>query len=351
VSLGVHRKGPALPSALADRVARWTSGQIAALYPGCFALVMATGIISNAFFLEERRVVSDALLVVNLIAYPWLTVATVLRMLRFRARLWDDLVDPRLVFSFFNIVAGSAVFGLQFDLRGFGTVALALWLVALIVWFLLIYLSFGVLTFLNTAHVANVVHGGWLIAIVGTESLVILGTRIAAPLGDLGPSVFVLVHMLWGVGLALYGIFITLFAYRIFFFEVKPEDLTPLLWVVMGAAAISTNAGSTLLLTETRIPFLEAMRPFIDGVTLIMWAWATWWIPLLLLFGVWKHGVCRVPVSYTPMFWSLVFPLGMYALASLRLSLAADFPPLRTLSLAPWRGSRSRPGSRPPPGW
>ena len=65
-----------------------------------------------------------------------------------------------------------------------------------------------------------------------------------------------------------------------------------------------------------------------------MWAWATWWIPLLVLLGIWKHGVCRVPVTYTPMFWSLVFPLGMYALASLRLSLAADFPPLRTLSLA-----------------
>jgi tellurite resistance protein TehA-like permease len=32
------------------------------------------------------------------------------------------------------------------------------------------------------------------------------------------------------------------------------------------------------------------------------------------------------------MFWSLVFPLGMYALASLRLSLAADFPPLRAIS-------------------
>jgi tellurite resistance protein TehA-like permease len=315
-------------------VARWTGAQIAALYPGCFALVMATGIISNAFFLEERRVISDALLGVNLIAYPWLVVASALRLLWFRGRLWADLVDPRLVFSFFTIVAGSAVFGLQLDLRGFGTAPLALWLLALIVWFLLVYLSFGVLTFLNTAHVANVVHGGWLIAIVGTESLVILGTRVAGPLADLGPSVFVLIHMLWGVGLALYGIFVTLFAYRIFFFEVTPEDLTPLLWVVMGAAAISTNAGSTLILADTQIPFLEAMRPFIDGVTLIMWAWATWWIPLLLLFGVWKHGVCRVPLTYTPMFWSLVFPLGMYALASLRLSLAADFPPLRTISLA-----------------
>ena len=33
------------------------------------------------------------------------------------------------------------------------------------------------------------------------------------------------------------------------------------------------------------------------------------------------------------MLWSLVFPLGMYALASLRLSLATDFPPLRSISL------------------
>jgi tellurite resistance protein TehA-like permease len=64
-----------------------------------------------------------------------------------------------------------------------------------------------------------------------------------------------------------------------------------------------------------------------------MWAWGTWWIPLLVLFGIWKHGVCRVPLSYTPMLWSLVFPLGMYALASLRLSLASDFPPLRSVSL------------------
>jgi tellurite resistance protein TehA-like permease len=209
-----------------------------------------------------------------------------------------------------------------------------MWLFALALWFALIYLSFGVLTFLNTARDVNIVHGGWLIAIVGTESLVILGTVIAPPLGQLGVAVFVLLHMLWGVGLALYGIFITLFCQRIFFFEFEPDDITPLLWVVMGAAAISTNAGSTLILSDSTLPFLQSMRPFIDGVTLIMWAWATWWIPLLVLFGIWKHGVCRVPLTYTPMLWSLVFPLGMYALASLRLSLASDFPPLHSISLA-----------------
>jgi tellurite resistance protein TehA-like permease len=311
----------------------WLTQEIARLYPGSFALVMATGIISNALYLEDHRPLSDALFVVNAIAFPWLIAATLIRAIRFPRALWADLIDPRLVFSFFTIVAASDVFGLGLYLRGFGALATALWLFALVLWFCLIYLSFGVLTFLNTAHRANVVHGGWLIAIVGTESLVILGTQAAPALGASAPAVFVLIHMLWGVGLALYGIFIVLFAHRIFFFEFEPEDITPLLWVVMGAAAISTNAGSTLLLNEPALPFLQSMRPFIDGVTLIMWAWGTWWIPLLLLFGIWKHGVCRVPLTYTPMLWSLVFPLGMYALASLRLSLASDFPPLRAVSL------------------
>ena len=310
----------------------WFNNQIATLYPGCFALVMATGIISNALFLEGSREFSDALFGANLIAYPWLVILTILRFVRFWQELWADLINPRLVFSFLTIVAGTDVFGVGMNLRGFEHVALVLWLFALILWFVLIYFSFGVLTFLNTAHGANVVHGGWLIAIVGTESLVILGTAVAPGLGDLSATVFVLIHMLWGVGLGLYGIFIALFAHRIFFFDVEPDDITPLLWVVMGAAAISTNAGSTLILTESGMPFLHSMRPFIDGVTLIMWAWATWWIPLLLLIGIWKHGICRVPLTYTPMLWSLVFPLGMYALASQRLSLAADFSPLQSIS-------------------
>ena len=116
--------------------------------------------------------------------------------MRFGRALWADLIDPRLVFSFFTIVAATDVFGIGLNLRGFGSLALAMWLFALVLWFGPIYLSFGVLTFLNTAHGANVVHGGWLIAIVGTESLVILGTLVAPPLGQFGTAIFVLIHML-----------------------------------------------------------------------------------------------------------------------------------------------------------
>ncbi|HET6493509.1 MAG TPA: tellurite resistance/C4-dicarboxylate transporter family protein [Burkholderiales bacterium] len=320
---------------MSRRILGWAEHGIATLYPGCFALVMATGTISNAFFIESWPWLAAMLFAVCVLAYPWLCIAMLIRIARFPRALWSDLVDPRLVFAFFTFVAASDVFGIALDLHGWHGAARVLWLIALVLWLVLIYVSFGVLTFLNHAReAAAVIDGAWLIAIVGTESLVLLGARIAPHLGAFGTSAFVLVHMLWGIGLALYGIFITLFAYRIFFFAFEPDDITPVLWVVMGAAAISANAGSTLIVTDTGLPFLAAMRPFIDGVTLILWAWATWWIPLLVLFGIWKHGACRVPVRYSPALWSLVFPLGMYAVASLRLSLAADFAPLVTISQA-----------------
>jgi tellurite resistance protein TehA-like permease len=330
------------------RLGAWLDRETKRLFPGYFALVMATGIISNTLWLQDHKALSNALFGINVLAYPWLLLMTAVRAARFPRATWADLVSPGLVFSFFTIVAASDVLGLGLNLRGHAHGALALWVFALCAWTLLIYLSFAVLTFLNTAHGANVVHGGWLIAIVGTESLVILGAALAPHQGALSPSLFVLIHMLWGVGLGLYGIFITLFAYRIFFFEVGPDDVTPLLWVVMGAAAITTNAGSMLILTDSGVPFLISMRPFIAGVTLAMWAWATWWIPLLAFFGIWKHLVRRQPLRYTPMLWSLVFPLGMYALASLRLSLAAEFAPLRMVAgamvwvaLAAWTATAS----------
>lgn len=146
-------------------------------------------------------------------------------------------------------------------------------------------------------------------------------------------AILVLIYMLWGVGLGLYLIYVVLFSYRLLFFEVEPDDLTPALWVVMGAAAISTNAGSALIDTDG-LPYLHAVRPFIDGVTPIIWAWATLWIPFLVLLGIWKHVVRRVPLVYSPLLWSLVFPLGMYSVATLRFASVNNLPSLGTISSA-----------------
>jgi voltage-gated anion channel len=120
------------------QLATWVNNQVAVLYPGCFALVMATGIISNALFFEGYRGWADVLFAINLVAYPCLVLLTVLRSGWFSRALWADLINPRLVFSFFTIVAGTDVFGIGIHLRGFATVALLMWLFALAVWFVLI---------------------------------------------------------------------------------------------------------------------------------------------------------------------------------------------------------------------
>ncbi len=312
----------------------WAAREVSALDPSCFAIVMATGITSNAMFTESQREVSDVLFRVNLFVYPWLVLATVFRMTDVRAALWSDLANPRLVFSFFTFVAASDVLGAQIALRGFVTIPALLWLSALAAFAILTYFSSGLLIFRNAAGGADlVVRGGGLLAIVGTQSLVLLGVPVAAStISEHGNAILVLLHALWGIGLVLYGIFVTHFAYRISYMRVDPQDLTPLLWVVMGAAAIGTNAGSTLVQNGPGPDFLSTMRPFVDSASFILWAWGTWWIPLLLMFDVWKHGVHRIPLSYTPMLWSIVFPLGMYAVATYHLSLADGYPPLRVLS-------------------
>lgn len=301
---------------------------VQALHPGNFALVMSTGILALGLQLLHFEGIAAVMRPIALAAWALLVLLSLLRLVRHTGAVRIDLLNPRMVFSYFTLVAATNIVGLL--LHGAGQVALAVacWCLAFLAWCLLLYLAFSVLTFLTHEHNVNIVHGGWLIAIVGTQSLVLLGARIAPDLGDYAGYMMVEVHMLWGLGLVFYGIFVTLFCYRIFFLTLKPQDVSPLLWVVMGAAAISANAGTSLTEADVRLPFLVAQRPFIDGITLISWAWATWWLPMLVLFGVWKHVFNRAPVGYEPVMWSMVFPLGMYAVASARLGLAADFPPL-----------------------
>jgi hypothetical protein len=85
--------------AAARLLAAWVRRGAAVLDPGCFALVMATGIVSNSLFLEGYPATSNTLLAVNLVVYPWLCLLTGWRAARFGAALRGDLLDPGMVFS------------------------------------------------------------------------------------------------------------------------------------------------------------------------------------------------------------------------------------------------------------
>jgi len=121
------------------------------------------------------------------------------------------------------------------------------------------------------------------------------------------------------LGAMLYLTIITLIFYRFTFLTLTLEQLTPPYWINMGAVAITTLAGSTLLLQSEAWSFLVELRPFLLGFTLFFWASATWWIPLLLILGFWRHVVRRFPLAYDPQYWGMVFPLGMYTVCTFQL--------------------------------
>jgi tellurite resistance protein TehA-like permease len=296
------------------------SSPIAGLYPGYFALVMATGIVSIAALFEGWPVVAWLLFGINCVAYPLLWVLTLMRLVRWPHRLIGDLIDHRRGPGFFTLVAGTGVIGNQFVLlANLPAVALALLALAAALWLGITYTFFvAVVVRTPKAGVAEALSGGWLLAVVGTQSLAVLGTLLAPYLPD--PSAILLAAtILWLLGGMQYLLIIGPIFHRLVFLDLTPETWTPLFWINSGALAITTLAGSRLILSAPMYAFLGDVLPFLKAFSLFFWAAATWWIPLLVLIGIWRHVVRRFPLEYAPEYWGLVFPLGMYTVCSFQL--------------------------------
>ena len=99
-------------------------------------------------------------------------------------------------------------------------------------------------------------------------------------------------------------------------YELRPVDLNPPYWVAMGACAITRAAGARIV-EMADAPMVAVTRGLIAGVAVVFWAFATWLIPALVAAGIWRHWVHRVPLNYEATLWSIIFPLGMYAVAGI----------------------------------
>lgn len=304
------------PAPAATLAGRCRAG-IAALYPGYFALVMATGIVSLAAHFEGMAWLAHALLAINVVAYAVLWALTLVRLVRFRAALLADLTDHARGVAFNTMVAGTCVLGTQFAIMTpWLAAAHALWVVGLVLWLVLNYTFFTAVTVREPKPtLEHGINGAWLIVVVGTESVAILGTLVA-PTMPIGEVVQFVSLALYFIGAMLYIALITLILYRWMFFNMGASGLTPPYWINMGALAITTLAGSRLMLASSQSALLTDYTAFLKGFTLFFWATATWWIPLLTIVGIWRHGYQRMAIAYNPLYWSLVFPLGMYTVAT-----------------------------------
>lgn len=298
------------------------SDGIRTFFPAYFALVMATGIISVATGLLGMLRIAWPLFVLNILFYLLLWGILAIRLVRYFPAVLADFTSHQRGPGFFTIIAATCVLGTQFlMLTPWPVIAIALWILGGFLWGVLMYAFLTVITISETKpDLKTGLNGGWLLLIVATQSVSLLGTLIAEYFPVWQQTILFLTLCMFLVGCMLYIVIISLIFYRWVFFSMEPEAMAAPYWINMGAVAITTVAGATLINSAAQWEFLQSILPFLKGFTLFFWATATWWIPLLLTLGVWRHLYSRVPFTYEPQFWGMIFPLGMYTACTIRLS-------------------------------
>lgn len=306
------------------------------LFPAYFAFVMATGALSISSFFLGFELLADVLLYLNVAAFAVLWGLTGIRLANYPKRLLADLTSHSVGPGFFTTVAATCVLGSQLIVvTGSDAAAFYLWIAGIFLWFIIMYTFFTAVTVRrNKPSLLEGINGAWLIAAVATQSVSILGIMLFPHLENNGDALVFFAVCMHFLGCMLYLTIIALIFYRFTFLRLAFAELTPPYWINMGAVAITSLAGATLILHVDDSPLLLEISPFLKGFTLFFWAGGTWWIPLLFILTYWRHAYHRYPFSYGPQWWAMVFPLAMYTASTWELAVALDLPFLKAIPRA-----------------
>jgi tellurite resistance protein TehA-like permease len=308
--------------------------KIQTLSPSYFALVMATGIVSKAAYLQEQSGISTVLFWTANICFLVLLVLFLWRLFSFFPNVADDLSSHEKGAGFLTLTAGACILGTSYaQVHGAFDVATLFWYFGMLTWAFLVFafLSNVILSLVKPSPEKGL-NGSWFLLVVSTQALSILVGTLSPQL-VLPPNITIFFSLFdFLLGAMLYLLLVPVVTYRLLFFPMKPEEVSPSYWINMGAAAITTLAGVSLLPTIRSNPQFADLYPFVYGASLLFWCIASFWIPLVFIMELWRYIGKRSPLEYKAAFWSMVFPLGMYSVATWKLADVVQLSFLKMLS-------------------
>lgn len=310
---------------------RALKADIRTLDPSYFGLPMSTGAIALAAYALGHPVAARLFFLLNNAEIAVLGLLLLARLIFYFPAFRKDLASHSKGAGFLTLVAALCILGVEHIEMDHRTgSAILLWCMALPAWLLLTYSFFILVTIKRRKpDLEHGIDGSWLLFVVSVQALSILGCLIAPHLGwSLRTALFTALffHLL---GCLFYVVVLGMIFYRTTFFHMRADEFKPSYWIDMGAAAITTLAGSTLVKSMAANGLFADFIPLLKLGSAFFWVAGTWWIPVILFLEIWRHT--KIPLHYHAGHWSLVFPLGVYTLCTWELADVLGLPFLRPI--------------------
>jgi tellurite resistance protein TehA-like permease len=299
------------------------------LPPDVFAIVMATGIVSVAAEDHHYWRIGIVLATLASVIFVMLTIGLGLRILTRSGIVVAQSTDPDVALRMFTFVAGASVLGVVW--RRHPVAVWVLGVLSLIGWLVLVPLGVRDVRSRPRTDLRDHAHGAWLLVSVATSGMATTAADLAIIQGY--RLLVVAGVLLWLLAIVLYVAVTWLIAWRAVVAPFRPDAVTPDSWILMGALAIATLAGAHLLQATDALGSLHWLSGAVAPATLVLWIVASLWIPVLLYAEIWRVDQRAGSLRFAGVWWSAVFPLGMYSAATAVTGAELAMPALATISL------------------
>lgn len=311
--------------------------------PNWFAATMGTGILSVALaqFPDHPGLYDTGLLLWlgNMGLFALFTLAYALKW-RAHGPQARRVADHAVLSMFLGcipmglatIVNGWLLYGVPLLGPGAVTVAAGLWLLDAVL-AVLVGLAVPFWMFTRQDHAIGQMSAVWLLPVVAAEVAAASGALLLPHLTDPGLRLALLLadYALWSVSVPLaLGILVILFL-RLVLHKLPPVAMAATSWLALGP--IGTGALALALLSVNGAPVLAghpalaALAPALSGAGLLgaflLWAYGLWWLVMAIAITA-RYRQQGVPFNLG--WWGYIFPLGVYALATLKLGQILDTP-------------------------
>jgi tellurite resistance protein TehA-like permease len=292
--------------------------------PDVFAAVMATGILSIAARNHDYEWISDALSVLATVSLVVLVAVVAGAAARRRGIAFWDTGDPDVTLRLFTFVAACAV--LDNRLTAHPVVVRLLAAIALSSWLVLLVLTARNMAARSWTALRDRSRGAWELGSVGTSGLAIVTAQAARYTGN--PRWLLVAVPIWVLAIGIYGLMTWLLLRRVISERTDREGFEPDTWILMGAMAIATLAGYTIHRVAP-----EWLAGGVRMITIMTWVVATLWIPPLIYFVLRRINQQPGVLRFAGVWWAVVFPLGMYSVATDASAAELGEASMRTVSL------------------